>query len=32
VKLVDDDVLSVTEIHWSLEKYRVPTQEYAPVT
>jgi len=32
VKLVDGDALYVAEIHQSLEKYRVLTQEHAPVT
>jgi hypothetical protein len=32
VKLVDGDALYATEIHQSLEKYRVLTQEHAPVT
>jgi len=31
VKLVDGDALYVTEIHRSLERYRVLTQEHAPV-
>lgn len=32
MKLVDGDALYVAENHQSLEKYRVLTQEHAPVT